>query len=78
MVLMPSPALVRPAWAAVTAVAVAGSLNIQLLVALRQNRTDARRVNLLDGGTGSSKSGDNLEAVNVALEAAESTLLDGS
>jgi hypothetical protein len=36
---------------------------------------DVRRVNLVNGVAGSNKSGDNLEAVNVALKAAEGTLL---
>lgn len=80
MVLIPSPALVRPAWAADTAAAVSGSLKKGGLGGSRQHQPrDARRVNLLDGASGGSKSGDNLEAVNVALDASKPTLLvDGS
>jgi hypothetical protein len=78
MALMPSLALERPAWAALTAVAVSGSLIKESKSWFNrreraQIEVDARRVDLPDGACGRSKRRNNLQAVNVALDASQAT-----
>jgi hypothetical protein len=87
MALMPSLALERPAWAALTAVAVSGSLIKESKSWFNRSeraqiKVDARRVDLPDGACGRSEGGNNLQAVHVALDASVtigsgSTLAEG-